>query len=352
MRKKVVIAFSGGIDSLAVSLILKERADYEISAVFMRLDNHSQAREEKAKAISERLDLDLTVIDLREAFQQHVIDYFLRGYREGKTPNPCVVCNKEIKFGLLLKKVRNTLGGDFLATGHYARLLKEDEGGAIKLLRARDREKDQSYFLWQLEQEQLSHILFPLGHYLKEDVKTIVEEAGFKLEEMPESQELCFIKRDYRSFLKGHIRTQSGDIINDKGELVGQHQGLYAYTLGQRRKFDLSKQFKGPKTKPYYVLDKDLKANRLIVTQDRNKLFKKKTLIKNLNWIAGQEPDLPLSVMAKIRSQSSLSPATLNHFQKGICQVVFKKEQLSFSPGQSLVFYDEAGVLLGGGIIS
>jgi tRNA-specific 2-thiouridylase len=370
--QKVIVAMSGGIDSSVAAALLK-RAGFDIIGVFMKFWTEpekngligawnkccSPEAEKRARKVAKNLKIPFYVFNFEKEFKKRIVDYFLKGYKEGITPNPCVVCNKEIKFGLLLEKAL-ALNADFVATGHYARKIQNPKGARqggraaggleseiLKLYKGRDKEKDQSYFLWQLNQKRLRHILFPVGNYTKTQVKKLAKK--FKLpvfisREIPESQEICFIQTTINDFLKRHLKLKPGQIVDTKGKILGQHQGLAFYTIGQRKGIKLS-------GGPYYVLDKKLKKNLLIVTKNEKDLYKKELIVKKVNWISGKEPKLPLRVKAKIRYRHQPALAVITHSLKSkVYSLRFNQPQRAITPGQSVVFY-RGLELLGGGII-
>ena len=357
-KKRVVCAMSGGLDSSVAAALLKragpapEQARYgvnfDVIGVFMRLYDlpNFKEGEKKARKVASVLKIPFLSFDLREEFKKKIIDYFLKEYKKGLTPNPCVVCNKEIKFGLLLEKAKN-LGADFLATGHYARKQPTTynlQPTTYKLLSAKDKEKDQSYFLWQLNQKQLKHILFPVGNYTKKQVRELAKKFKLPVSNIKESQEICFIKNtNINEFLKSRIKTNKGKIITTKGKVIGEHQGLYFYTIGQRKGIKLP-------GGPFYVLDKDLKKNLLIVTKNEKDLYKKELICQNINWLSGKEPKLPLKVKAKIRYRHQPATATISRLKHKVYSLRFARSQRAITPGQSVVFYKNNEVL-GGGII-
>ena len=351
MRKKIIIAMSGGIDSSVVAALIKERG-MEAIGIFMRLyPNSLRGSEKKAQKVAEVLGIPFYVLNLEKEFKKKVIDYFLKEYKKGRTPNPCVVCNKEIKFGLLLKQAKK-MGGDFLATGHYVRKSKiknQKSKVTYKLLRGIDREKDQSYFLWQLDQNRLKHILFPLGDYTKKEVRNLANGFKLSISESSESQEICFIKDTCNDFLAQHIKQKPGPIVEQVHDgvkkIIGEHNGLWFYTVGQRKGIKLP-------GGPFYVLDKNLKKNLLIVSKNKKDLEKKELIAENVNWISGNKPKLPLEIKAKIRYRHKLASATIyRKIRDTKYKILFKRPQRSITPGQSVVFYQGAE-LLGGGIVT
>lgn len=333
-NKKVMMAMSGGIDS-SVSAALLKRAGFDVVGVFMKFWPRegrccSSESEKRARLVAAKLNIPFYVFDFRKEFKNKVVDYFVKEYKLGQTPNPCVVCNKEIKFGLLLKKALS-LKADYIATGHYIRRRGN------KLLKGKDKNKDQSYFLWQLDQKILGKILFPVGDYTKTEVRSLAKKFKLPVLNIPESQEVCFIQTTTADFLKKYLKLKPGEIINTKGEVISQHKGLWFYTIGQRKGIRLP-------GGPYYVLDKDMKKNTLIVSKNEKDLYKKELIIKDVNWIS--EIKLPLKVMAKIRYRHKLASAVVDRNK-----VIFTKPQRAITPGQSVVFYKDQE-LLGGGIIS
>ena len=340
-EEKVVCAMSGGIDSSVSAALLKE-ADFNVIGVHMKLwvEKESEEAEKRARKVAKILKIPFYVLDFRKEFKEKVVDCFLKDYERGVTPNPCVICNKEIKFGVLFRKAKE-LGANFIATGHYARIKEGKEG--IKLIRGSDEGKDQSYFLWRLNQKQLQSVLFPVGGYTKEDVRKMAKKFKlFPCFDIAESQEICFIRTTTGEFLEKYIKTKSGDIVDTKGKIVGEHQGLWFYTIGQRRGIKLP-------GGPFYVLDKDLKKNLLIVSRNEKDLYKKEVVLKNINWISGVSPKLPIKVKAKIRYSHKAAEAVLRLKNKRYI-LMFKKGQRAVTPGQSAVFYKGTEVL-GGGII-
>lgn len=353
-RQKVVCAMSGGLDSSVAAALLK-RAGFNIIGVFMKFWSEpglngltgkwnrccSPEAERRARLVAGILGIPLYIFNFEKEFKKKIVDYFLRGYKRGITPNPCVVCNREIKFKFLLEKTL-ALGAGFIATGHYARLRREKD--KIHLLRAKNKEKDQSYFLWQLNQKQLKYILFPIGNYSKKQVRVLAKRFRLPVFNIPESQEICFVQTTTNDFLKRYLRPKKGRIIDTQGKTLGWHQGLPFYTIGQRKGIGLA-------GGPYYVLDKDLKKNLLVVTKNKEDLYKKELIVKNINWILGKTPKLPIKVKAKIRYRHNSAIAEIKRQSKNKKYLVsFEKPQKAMTPGQSVVFY-KGEKLLGGGII-
>ena len=341
---------SGGVDSSIATAILKKNG-YDVVGVFMKFwaprergkqepditrENLCCSAEAQvdARRIAGKLGIPFYVLDFRKEFKEKVVDYLIEEYKKGRTPNPCVECNRWIKFKFLMDKAM-ALDAQYIATGHYARVNKG------RLFKGKDKTKDQSYFLWTLSQSQLKRVLFPIGDYTKKEVGAMARKWDLPVYEKKESQEICFIPDgDIRRFLKKRIGVKKGLIITTKGEKVGEHEGLAYYTIGQRKGIKIGG------IGPFYVVDKNFKNNALIVAQsDFNEaLFKKEMRIKSINWIT-KKPKFPLKCKVKIRYLTPAVPATI----KGT-KVIFDKKQRAITPGQSAVFYlrDE---VLGGGII-
>jgi tRNA-specific 2-thiouridylase len=371
--KKVLVLMSGGIDSSVAAALLKKEG-FEVMGAFMRLANIPKFDEakERAKKIAKILKIPLFVFDLEKEFKKKILNYFLKEYKAGNTPNPCVLCNKEIKFGLILEKALS-LGADFVATGHYARKIQNSKCKMqndnlkckiFKLLRAKDKNKDQSYFLWMLNQKQLKRILFPIGNYTRKEVENLARKFKLPVLKAKKSVEICFIEKTVNDFLKKYLKEKPGLIVEkisgenqkkhsnilqnvrilDDYRILGKHEGLWFYTIGQRKRIGLS-------SGPFWVLDKDLKKNLLIVTRNEKDLLKRELFCKNVNWISGEEPKLPLKIKAKIRYRQELADATIYPTFKGKSyKVVFERPQRAITPGQSVVFY-KGREILGGGII-
>ena len=327
---KVAIALSGGVDSAVAAALLKEQG-FQVKAFFLNLFDsaHFRESEKRAKKIAGILKIPFFVVDLRKQFKREIIDYFIKELKKGRTPNPCVLCNRQIKIGLLLQKIKGK-NIRFLATGHYARIKKG------KLFQAGDKGKDQSYFLWMLKEKQLNNLFFPIGGYTKKEVKNLAKRFNLPVFSK-ESQEICFISRDLDEFLKENLYIKKGRIIDQKGEIIGQHNGLWFYTIGQRKAIGLS-------GGPYYVLAKDINKNNLIVTRNKKDLLSQELGLVKINFI-GEKPCFPLKIKAKIRYGSKSVSSILDKNK-----LIFKQKQLAVTSGQSAVFYLKNQVL-GGGII-
>jgi tRNA-specific 2-thiouridylase len=350
---------SGGVDSSVAAVLLKKQG-YDVSGVFMRLNNFSKKSEQDARKVAKKLNMPFFVWDFQKEFKKKVIDYFIDEYQCGHTPNPCVECNKFIKFGILLEKAKK-MGFDYLATGHYCRLKPEfpitnnqfpiksqpsKNKNSRQLLKAKDEKKDQSYFLWQLNQKQLAYILFPIGDYKKEEVRKMAKKMKLPVFDKRDSQEVCFIKNaDTCGFLKVHINIKKGLIITTNGEKIGEHEGLAYYTIGQRKGIKISG------SKAFYVVAKDYKKNILIISENEKDLFKKEIIVDRVKWVSS--PFIG-ECQVKIRSTAKPVTATIKKISTKSSswrnKIIFKIPQRAIASGQSAVFY-QGNKLLGGGII-
>lgn len=349
-KKKVFVAMSGGVDSSVSAALLKEQG-YLVAGVFMRFWSQDKNKnkktkitraESRARKVARVLKIPFFVFNFEKEFKRKVVSYFLKENKQGKTPNPCVFCNKEIKFGLFLKKSLQ-LKADFVATGHYVRKIDNKKN---KLFKGKDKEKDQSYFLWQLSQDQLEKSLFPIGNYTKKQVREMAKK--FKLSfvsKSRESQEVCFIKTTTNRFLKKYLKQRKGDIVDDQGNILGEHKGLWFYTIGQRKGIKLPKG-------PYYVFEKDLKNNKLIVVKNKKDISQKELIAEKVNWISGRKHKQPIRVKAKIRYGHDAELSTISRIENKKYKVLFDKPRKAITSGQSVVFYSKrTDELLGGGVI-
>jgi len=424
LKRKVFVAMSGGVDS-SVAAALLVRAGYEVTGVFMinydeMSDCHSDRRSPEATVVEESLDhcgmgqeiprlrrgsarddnmercwtfdyrdavrvaahlgIPLLKLNFTKEYKKFVLDYMYKEYESGRTPNPDVLCNKFVKFGAWLEKARE-LGFDKLATGHYARLEAEirnskfaflersekirnksqNSKSKIKLISSKDTDKDQTYFLHQLTQDQLRHVLFPIGDYTKKEVRAMAKKWGLPTADKEESMGICFIGEvPMKEFLMKKIKPRIGDIMLSSGEVVGQHEGVAFYTTGQRigvknpkSKIQMSNQIQNPNVKSLFVVDKIVSANTLVVGYDDDSLlYKKETDVTGINWIAGRPPKFPLQCEVRLRHRQPLQKCTINVGARGLSptHVKFAKPQRAVTPGQFAVFYKKSECL-GGGVI-
>lgn len=356
---KIAVAMSGGLDSSVAVLILKD-AGFQPVGITLRFWVDPRAEKllqegdpssfldeniQDARKVAETLDIPHFVLNMEEDFYEKVVTYFLCEYTEGRTPNPCIPCNRYLKFSLLLQKARS-MGIQYLATGHYARNIYCPSSGRYKLLQGKDRGKDQSYFLYTLTQQQLCAALFPLGEFTKEEIRQKARKAGLKVAEKKESQEICFIPdNNYRGFLKRY-RPHSfsrGDILSTSGEKLGEHSGLPFYTIGQRKGLRLTS------TRPLYVVGMDSCRNALIVG-NKEEIFNCGLVAGDLNFISGEDPGRHLPVQVKVRYRSPAISAILYPPENGEAKVIFEESHKAVTPGQAAVFYSDEEVLGGGTI--
>lgn len=405
---KVLVLMSGGVDSSVAAALLKKQANsrefkkltgrpapkgfrgYDVTGVYLKLwggktDAAKTGWEigdpcwindkRDAQQVAAKLKIPFFVLDVTREYQKRVMDYFLREYAAGRTPNPDVMCNKEIKFGFVLEKALS-LGYDYVATGHYARIIchseshhdgtrnpiriikkkcvgsladvRDDTMCGYSLLTAEDTNKDQSYFLWTLTQKQLGRILFPIGNYTKPQVRQMAKKFGLPTWQKKDSQGICFLgKVDVADFLKKRLKPKKGTILDTHGNILGTHDGLPLYTIGQRHGMNIQ-----TGNGPYFVVSKNTKTNTLIVAQakDEKKYFSRELIIGNLNWIAGQKPTNKI-IRARIRYRAPLKKVKIIFGKKpNQCRVVFQKPERAAAEGQSIVFYSK-NQCLGGGVI-
>jgi len=353
-KGKVLVAMSGGVDSSVAAQLLKNQG-YEVAGVFLHFWKDESAGEKAenrccsleslndAKAVAGKIGIPLYTFNFSEPFKKAVVDNFLSEYGAGRTPNPCVVCNREIKIGRLLKQAL-ALGYDYVATGHYLKIKKT--GRKHELFKAKDKNKDQSYFLYTFKPEELKHLLFPLGSYIKPQVRKLAAKFKLKVAGKAESQDICFLSGDHNNFLKKYLKLKSGDIrVLETGEKIGEHLGLPLYTIGQRRGLVGG-------TGPYYVARFDYRKNILYVVKNWNEdiLYKSELIAKKVNWLSDQAPKKSLKCEAVIRYGHKAVKCTVTAKNKQDYFVKFDQPQRAITPGQSVVFYNKKQVL-GGGII-
>jgi tRNA-specific 2-thiouridylase len=353
--QRVIVGLSGGVDSSVTAALLKQQG-YEVIGVFMK--NWSEdlgdygctwaEDSEDARRAARHLKIPFYVWNFEREYRDKVVDYFFREYQANRTPNPDVMCNTEIKFKIFLDKALS-LGADFVATGHYAQVKREEGGGGreeLQLLKGIDPAKDQSYFLYTLNQNQLSRILFPLGGYYKSEVRALARQFGLPNAEKKDSQGICFIGPiNVREFLKTQLRATAGKVVTAAGETVGRHEGLPYYTIGQRQGFQAGGRG------PYYVIGKDLPGNRLVVTNDRKDpaLWQREFTLTQVTW-TNQAPALPLKTGVSIRYHHPEYSALITAVDSDKLSISFDSPQRAITPGQAAVIYRDKE-LLGGGVI-
>ena len=345
MTDSIAIAISGGIDSLVAAYLLKQQGAHVFAIHFLTGYEKPAAPGLKSmEAHCQQLALPLEVIDLKTSFQSLVVEYFSNAYQNGETPNPCLVCNPLIKFGVLFEKACE-LGAKKLATGHYARVVKEESQGRYQLFKGLDPLKDQSYFLARLTQDQLARACFPLGQWAKQRVKALAEEKGLRPITNQESQDVCFIHgMSYADFLTGSggLDTKPGDIVDTAGRVVGRHNGLHQFTVGQRRGINC------PASQAYYVVRIDMRNNRLVVGF-RDELSTDKCRVRDINWIT-EIPREPMTVATRIRYRHRAVGSVVTPVGADAAVVRFDLPQDAVTPGQGAVFYRGEEVLGGGWI--
>ncbi len=378
-RRRVFVAMSGGVDSSVAALLLKKQG-YDVVGVFMRcynIDGCAERDAEDARRVAGKLQIPFYVFDFEDEYKKRVVDYMIEGYRNGATPNPDVMCNREIKFGLFLKKAL-PMGADYIATGHYVKIqnskIKNQNDNSkfkitYKLFEAKDENKDQSYFLWTLTQGQLKHCLFPIGDYLKSEVREIARKAGLPTAEKKDSQGICFLgKVTLEDFLKQYIPKKQGAVLTTSGQKIGEHYGAHFYTIGQRH---LGSQYQVASSKgnikPVYVMEKDIKTNTIVVAESDNNpaLYREEIELTDVNFINPLmlDTNYQLPVLARVRYRQPLVSATLlpvikdkirinqRNQHKSAYRIIFDNPIKFVAPGQSAVFYGTRGEMLGGGII-
>lgn len=358
MSKRVMIGMSGGVDSSVAAYLLKQQG-YDVIGVTMKLwqdddddliENEggccSLAAVEDARRVADKIGIPFYVLNFRDVFEKKVIEPFIDEYLNGRTPNPCIACNKHIKFDDFYKKARQ-IGCDYVATGHYAKIEKDEETGRYQLKKSVTDKKDQTYALYNLTQEQLEHTLLPIGDYEKDKVREIAKEMGMDVHNKPDSQEICFVKdNDYAGYVKKHSkkRIEDGYFVDTKGNVLGRHKGIIHYTIGQRKGLGIAF------GKPMFVVDIDPVKNTVILGGNED-IFNKGLIATDVNLISIDKIEEPIRVQAKIRYSAKPSPATVYKQDENSIKIVFDEPQRAITKGQSVVMYD-GDLVVGGGIIS
>lgn len=351
--KKVIVAMSGGVDS-SVSAALLKKAGFDVTGMFMKCwsasdpfsENCSTVDDERmARLAAHHIGIPLYTVNLIQEYKNRVVQYLLNGYKKGITPNPDVMCNKEIKFGLFFEKAM-ALGVDYIATGHYARLQRETRNksgnNTMRILQAVDKNKDQSYFLSLIKPEVLDRVLFPIGEYTKSEVRELAKKFGLPNAERKDSQGICFVgKINFADFLKQYILPKPGNIVDTQGDILGRHEGAFYYTVGQRKGLGLS-------GGPYFVVQTNIAENTIIVTASENDLLQKKVHIKDMHWFGNPVE----KVTARIRYRQEPAHGIFTIDKSGTAgTLVFNEPQRAVTPGQMVALYDGEQMLAGGVIV-
>jgi tRNA-specific 2-thiouridylase len=364
---KIAVAMSGGVDSSTAAALLLE-AGHEIVGFTMQLwdqrrnpvfDENGEPLPSRccslddvydARRVAQELGFPFYVLNLEREFEREVVQPFVQSYLDGETPIPCVACNSRLKFAAL-DRLAQSLGCERVATGHYARVQFDERSGRYRLLRGRDRRKDQSYFLWELTQEQLARAIFPLGEMTKDEVRAAARRLGLTVAEKAESQEICFVPDgDYAGFIDRYLETEgrasppAGEIVSTRGEVLGSHKGLHHYTVGQRRGLGIAH------NRPLYVVAIDAARNRVIVGEDHELLAREFTAA-GVNWVAFAEPREAVRAEVRVRYRHEEAPATIEMIGEGRARIRFDEPQRAITPGQATVFYRGEEVLGGGWIV-
>ncbi len=357
-QQKVIIGLSGGVDSSVAAKILLDQG-WQVEALFMKNWDEDDSEEycsaaedlKDAQDVADVLGIRLHKVNFSAEYWERVFEYFLAEYQAGRTPNPDVLCNREIKFRAFLDYALD-LGADFIATGHYARRQIADDG-TVNLCLSQDKAKDQTYFLYMLNQHQLSHAIFPLSDIPKDMVRTIAQKSNFPNHAKKDSTGICFIgERKFSDFLSKFLPATPGPMLTPDGEYIGRHNGLMYYTLGQRKGLGIGGRADTDEI-PWFVVAKDVENNTLVVAQghDHPMLLKRELSANQLHWVSGSPPqEIPMTCRARIRHRQPLQRCEIISLQDDVCHVRFMEQQRAITPGQSIVFYND-DICLGGGVI-
>lgn len=358
IKKRIIVGMSGGIDS-AMTLYLLQKQGHDVMGVSLRFgvwNSEKNLIKENvccstgafliAKNICNLFEVPYEIVDVKTNFNNKIVKYFISELKRNKTPNPCVMCNRLVKIQALIN-LRKKYNADFVATGHYAKIVFNKNKKIFELKTSKDKKKDQTYFLSQLTQNQIKYLKLPLGEYIKEDVYKMANKLGIKFfNKTKQSQDFCFVaNKSYNDFLIEIFKQKTGVIVNEKGKVLGKHQGLYFYTIGQRKGINLS-------GGPFYVLNKDEKHNKLVVTKDKNQIFKKEFLIKDINLISNTKDDKlnNKEILVQIRYGDKKGKAKIKVINKDKFKIVLNKPKMAITPGQFAVMYDK-NKCIGSGVI-
>lgn len=356
-NKKVVVGMSGGVDSSVAAYLLKEQG-YDVIGVTMQIWQNEELQcasenggccglsaVEDARKVAWDLDIPYYVMNFRDDFQTHVIDYFIDEYIQGKTPNPCIACNRYVKWESLLKRSMD-IGAEYIATGHYAQV-EQLQNGRYALKRSVTAAKDQTYALYNLTQHQLAHTLMPVGRYHKDEIRSIAEEIGLETANKPDSQEICFIPdHDYASFIRSNSDAQlpEGNFVTADGTIIGRHKGITHYTVGQRKGLNLAMGH------PVFVVEIRPETNEVVIGESED-VFSDRLICNRLNWMSIEDLDGAMPVVGKIRYSHKGAPCTIRKIGEDLVECIFETPQRAITPGQAVVFYDNEYVVGGGTIM-